>query len=355
MTDKIIIKNLGPLKQVELDLKEIIILIGPQASGKSTIAKLIHFFKYVTSVSCLKTQPEYLLTIFNKFFGEHYLQQNPNAHIEYLSHCKIILKNGTIHYDNLPQSKYKTTLIPAGRAVYSLISESLFSLTSEAISIDPMLLNFGRHIELSRKNFAHILSKELEPLLKDILKGHFKYVNGENRIYFENKQYITLDRASSGQQEVLPLILILMDVFYSGLLNFVTIEEPEAHLYPYSQYKLIELICRVYHCHFDKNRFIMTTHSPYILSAFNNYLFSYLVANVSELAKIQVKTVIPAESWINPKQLATYYVSCGSAESIMDEATGLIADNEINDSSEEIAGDFDALLDIYRAFKPENG
>lgn len=43
MTDKIIIKNLGPLKQVELDLKEIIILIGPQASGKSTIAKLIHF------------------------------------------------------------------------------------------------------------------------------------------------------------------------------------------------------------------------------------------------------------------------------------------------------------------------
>jgi len=29
----------------------------------------------------------------------------------------------------------------------------------------------------------------------------------------------------------------------------------------------------------------------------------------------------------------------------------LIADNEIDDASEEIAGDFDALLDIYRAFK----
>jgi predicted ATPase len=278
MNDKIIIKNFGPLKQVELDLKEVMILIGPQASGKSTIAKLIHFFKYVTSDSCLKTQPEDLLSIFNKFFGEHYLRQNPNAHIEYLSHCKITLKNGTIRYDNLPQSKYKTTLIPAGRAVYSLISESLFSLTSEAISIDPMILNFGRHIELSRKKLDMMLSKELEPLLKDILKGHFKYVNGENRIYFENDQYITLDRASSGQQEVLPLILILMDVFYSEQLNFVTIEEPEAHLYPYSQYKLIELISRVHHCHFEKNRFIITTHSPYILTAFNNFLFSYLVS-----------------------------------------------------------------------------
>lgn len=357
MNEKIIIKNFGPLKQLELDLKEIMVFIGPQASGKSTIAKLIHFFKYVTSVSCSNTRPENVLSIFNKLFGEHYLRQNPNAEIDYLSHCQITIKKGTIRYEQLSQSNSKTTLIPAGRAVYSLISESLFSLTSEAISIDPMILNFGRDIELSRKKIAHLLSEEsaLAPLLSDILKGHFKYVNGENRIYFENKQYITLDRASSGQQEVLPLILILMDVFYSGLLNFVTIEEPEAHLYPYSQYKLIELICRVYHCHFDKNRFIMTTHSPYILSAFNNYLFSYLVANVSELAKIQVKTVIPAESWINPKQLATYYVSCGSAESIMDEATGLIADNEINDSSEEIAGDFDALLDIYRAFKPENG
>jgi AAA15 family ATPase/GTPase len=357
MNDKIIIKNLGPLKQVELDLKEIMVFIGPQASGKSTIAKLIHFFKYVTSVSCLNSQPEDLLSIFNKFFGEHYLRQSPNADIKYLSHCKITLKNGTIRYNHLPQSKYKTLLIPAGRAVYSLISESLFSLTSEAISIDPMILNFGRHIELSRKKLGNILSqeKELEALLKDILKGNFKYVNGENRIYFEENQYITLDRASSGQQEVLPLMLILMEVFYSGQLNFVTIEEPEAHLYPYSQYKLIELINRVHHSHFDKNRFIITTHSPYILTAFNNFLFSYQVANLNESAKVKVKAVMPEASWINPKQLAAYYVSEGSAESILNDSTGLIDDNEIDDVSEEIAGHFDTLLDIYRTFKHGNG
>jgi len=226
MNEKIIIKNFGPLKQLELDLKEIMVFIGPQASGKSTIAKLIHFFKYV---------------------------------------------------------------------------------------------------------------------------------NGENRIYFEENQYITLDRASSGQQEVLPLILILMDVFYSKQLNFVTIEEPEAHLYPYSQYKLIDLISRVHHCHVDKNRFIVTTHSPYILTAFNNFLFSYRVAQVSESAQVKVKTVIPEASWLNPKQLAAYSVREGRAESILNESTGLIADNEIDEVSEDIAGDFDALLEIYRAFKHENG
>ncbi len=39
------IKNFGPIKELSLDIKDFTILIGPQASGKSTIAKTIFFFK----------------------------------------------------------------------------------------------------------------------------------------------------------------------------------------------------------------------------------------------------------------------------------------------------------------------
>lgn len=42
---KIEIKNFGPIKELNLDVKDFILLIGPQASGKSTIAKTIFFFK----------------------------------------------------------------------------------------------------------------------------------------------------------------------------------------------------------------------------------------------------------------------------------------------------------------------
>jgi predicted ATPase len=42
---KIIIKNFGPVKNAEIEIKKVLILIGEQASGKSTIAKLIYFFK----------------------------------------------------------------------------------------------------------------------------------------------------------------------------------------------------------------------------------------------------------------------------------------------------------------------
>ena len=42
---KIYIKNFGPIVEAEIEIRNILVLIGEQASGKSTIAKLIYFFK----------------------------------------------------------------------------------------------------------------------------------------------------------------------------------------------------------------------------------------------------------------------------------------------------------------------
>jgi len=44
---KIIIKNFGAIKYAEIEIKKTLVLIGEQASGKSTIAKLIYFFKTI--------------------------------------------------------------------------------------------------------------------------------------------------------------------------------------------------------------------------------------------------------------------------------------------------------------------
>ena len=46
---KIVIKNFGPVKDAEIEIKKVLILIGEQASGKSTIAKLIYFFKSLSN------------------------------------------------------------------------------------------------------------------------------------------------------------------------------------------------------------------------------------------------------------------------------------------------------------------
>jgi AAA15 family ATPase/GTPase len=45
--EKITIKGFGPIQDAEIEVKKLLVLIGEQASGKSTIAKLIYFFKSI--------------------------------------------------------------------------------------------------------------------------------------------------------------------------------------------------------------------------------------------------------------------------------------------------------------------
>jgi len=41
------IRNIGPIKDICLDIRKINVIIGPQSSGKSTIAKIISFCLWV--------------------------------------------------------------------------------------------------------------------------------------------------------------------------------------------------------------------------------------------------------------------------------------------------------------------
>ncbi len=47
---KIIVKNNGPVKDIEFDIRKFNVLIGEQATGKSTIAKSIYFSRYVKTL-----------------------------------------------------------------------------------------------------------------------------------------------------------------------------------------------------------------------------------------------------------------------------------------------------------------
>ena len=44
---KLIVKNFGPIEYAEIEIKDLMIFIGPQASGKSTLAKLVYFYRKV--------------------------------------------------------------------------------------------------------------------------------------------------------------------------------------------------------------------------------------------------------------------------------------------------------------------
>ena len=53
----IVIKNVGPIKNAEFDLNKINVFMGPQSSGKSTIAKIISYCSWFEKNYILAAKP----------------------------------------------------------------------------------------------------------------------------------------------------------------------------------------------------------------------------------------------------------------------------------------------------------
>lgn len=114
------------------------------------------------------------------------------------------------------------------------------------------------------------VGKISEMLISD-LKGDYQYNAGKEYIitkYNElHNEKIPINFASSGQQEVLWLLNQLYILMLKKEKAFVIIEEPEAHLYPNLQNKVVEFIA--YFANVNESSIMVTTHSPYVLTSVN--------------------------------------------------------------------------------------
>jgi glutamate racemase len=167
------------------------------------------------------------------------------------------------------------------------------------------------------------------------------------------KDKIRLSNASSGQQEV---IRLLQDIFITMLDQekvLRILEEPEAHLFPIAQKQLIELLALMMNQNID-NQLIITTHSPYILTVFNNLLFAKRVVDKNALVSKEVERVIAKDLWLNLEDFSAYSLGSYSddenwnyCESIVDIQTQLIDQNYLDEVSDMLGSDFQALYAIH--------
>src|SRR5580658_9230930 len=79
--EKLIVKNFAGLKSVELEIRPVTGFIGPQASGKSVIAKLLYFFRQIASRLPFAVQegqdgPQYKAECLNKRFSRYFPVEN---------------------------------------------------------------------------------------------------------------------------------------------------------------------------------------------------------------------------------------------------------------------------------------
>jgi predicted ATPase len=430
---RISIENFGPVKKFEADVTDIMLLIGPQASGKSTISKTIFIFKSLKDeilnyiygdnlASFLPTDHRYndLLRFikfnFVQYFGlkpdcaefrstykysnkkqitiyksednldvkfSFTLENELNLLIKEILNYKIISQeqhnpfksleelrelesNRRLQFnyfksriDKIFEETHSSVFIPAGRSLMSTLTDQLQEIKNPD-TLDYFTKSFVERINLLKtyftndlntliqnKDVALNLADDLSRLLKKILKGEYRF-NADidkERIYFKNNQYVKLQYASSGQQESVWILLLIFRYILDETSVFMVFEEPEAHLYPETQSDVVELIgllANVYN-----NQIIITTHSPYILSAFNNLLYAYQVGkNKIGDEREAVESIVNSKSWIDPNRISAYFISENGYESIIDEELKLIQAEKIDSASSIINDKFNDLFNL---------
>ncbi|MEI6334798.1 MAG: AAA family ATPase [Methylococcaceae bacterium] len=249
--------------------------------------------------------------------------------------------------------------IPASRSFFAALQKNIFSFLANDIDIDPFVKEFGFNYENSKRlhqdgffridDISETTRKKVDKLASDIIVGEYVYADEQDWILNKGKR-TNLANASSGQQESLPMLLILQIWPFSypkeNLQNFI-IEEPEAHLFPTSQKQIISLIATIYNA--CGHSFFITTHSPYILTAINNLVVgqdAYDKANGDTEKLKKLEKVLATDELIRLEDVSAYTLNKGKLESIIDMENRLIGANLLDAVSDEFDLAFGVATEI---------
>lgn len=387
----LVIRHFGPIKEADMDLRRVNIIIGPQSSGKSTILKIACFCDWMERQIELTQNPDkYCASNFfiENLIGFHklegYLQQE--TYIRYVNDAVSFEyseknKKCTFKWNEAKRWKYKRTkiaYIPAERNLVAAIP-NWYQVNMNKDNI----LDFMKEWEFARKAFL-----KGEQILDLPVKYEYNAYNQGDRIKLENGKELDLTVASSGLQALTPLYVMLryltseyykeahtnveQDMLRQNLHEVVAkecagltkgeqqniidtiltphhtdlfVEEPEAHIFPSTQksfvYSLVEMLNgNVQHTCF------LATHSPYILTAFNNIILAGETMAMSKEKADKVSVIMPKRQTLCYDEVAAFEMSNGRNHSIMDEDFRLISADAIDAASQEISNDFDYLLNI---------
>ena len=251
----------------------------------------------------------------------------------------------------------RSLFIPASRSFFANLQKNVFSFLASNIDIDPFLKEFGSDYENAKRIFPIMLlhvaeNKEqldhAKRVMEQIIFGEYLYEDGKDWIQSSSKRKVNLVNASSGQQEALPMLLVLLVRFFmSSKAKSVTffIEEPEAHLFPTAQKHIVNLFTLIYNT--GEHNFFITTHSPYILTAVNNMLMaSNLIEEKGDEILPKVEKIVGKDHFINYKDVSAYTIRDGILESILDPETGLVGASIIDSVSDDFDKVFDQLIEL---------
>ena len=386
---RVIIKNLGPIRECDITIKPFTILMGDSGVGKSVILRTISLLKWIykkmqykailkhskINTDALRFRLDGLLknSMLEDFFSKDtYIELIENyTSVIVIQNSKLMPKYKSIKKDSLLIGKI-LFLNDIRSSLPEILSSPSGKRAKFSYYTSDMLDNFHESLDFFKSYSLNTI---------DLMINSKKRV-AYDQIYVNKKEReIKFENASSGEKNlsILELICSYFSEHYdfsnsfSGALTSlivngavfenlgrlqdylknkekqkfmsIFIEEPEANLFPERQKNIAYFLASLQK---KKNRpeLILSTHSPYILTSLNNLLFANQIIKENETLKEKVNKIIDDKFLIDHEDCEAYLVSDGTVISMMHEETKLIDADEIDNVSVSSAKDFDSLLQI---------
>ncbi len=383
----ITVKNFMVIKEATMKCGDITVLVGEQATGKSLLAKLRYFFWNYQEIlphsviwdslqdskgDCTKEHKEEQTKFFNELFpniknvkNEFSLffesgdisifikkdKKDSEIKIEHSKGLKNFIKdvqdiaNKNQHDDSITisgaeldfQSIPTVLYVPASRLFFATIEGNPFQFfDSKVYSFDSLLRRFGNFWVKQKKEFSKDFkdSKKSDTWFNNartILAGDYVYKDETDYIKTTWGETVELKDASSGQQEVVPLLAAIKSFPTSGRKNqLLIIEEPEAHIYPLSLPVLIKMIADI--ARDNDCKAMITTHSPYIPACVDN-------------------EILIAQNKNKPLAVSAYHLSKRTLQDIHYEKQDMIDVDKLDEVSDIIADEYYELTQKQDAIK----
>lgn len=242
--------------------------------------------------------------------------------------------------------------VPAGRSFFTSIGRAI-AVFDAGRQLDPLTLRFGRtytamkdqrHSYESRHPTA---TKYLQSVSAELLGGQLEKDGETEFMVTSDGRKMPLSALSSGQQELLPLFTFLPWLLRArpGGERLCYIEEPEAHLFPSAQSKLIETLVGLMPS--GGGGVVLTTHSPYVLTKVNNLLKAGAISRkLDDGGQKHLETIVPRRAWLIARNVRAYAIKDGELHSILDGSDGLIDACYLDEISGHLAEEFGQLLEM---------
>lgn len=397
MNERLIVKSLGPVKELDIIFRKVTLFIGDQGTGKSCVAKLFSTFIWLEKVLSQKRYPLSYFEQFKRFKTMLCAYHRLDSFVTEESYVRFEGQFYIFEYN-----KERLTITDKNKKVRGVAKIMYTPAERSIVSVAENKTKLLKELPGSAETFSDEFVNAKE-FFKDGYKLpfedlSFKYDSLNSISWISGPDYkVRLANSASGIQSSLPMCMVseslsrmvssreeiklskkekdklekrvaeimqnddfsdsIKDMMigqlsdanrYNCFINIV--EEPELNLFPHSQMEVLKSLV-ANNASSEGNMLVLTTHSPYTLAIINSMIMgAKAYCRADDEQKKSIEEVLSKACHIPVDDIAAYRLSSSEetyCKSVINEKAGLISKNDLDSASDEIMHIFNSLYQNY--------